>query len=313
MTHEDGVGSLQGVLPVLQVPFTADGDILFGELEDEIHWVIDQGADGVVTGMVSEVLRLSSEERDALSKEVCRSAGERNCPAIISVGAESTHSAVRHARTAQDSGADGMMAIPPTATALGEDELLRYYESILDATEIPLVVQDASGYVGKPMSINMQARMLASFGTRVLFKPEADPIGPRLSALRDATSGAARVFEGTGGLALIDSFRRGITGTMPGADLAWAIVQLWTALSKGDDDQAYRIHGPLVALVSTQTSLDAFLAVEKHLLQKQGVFSTTVTRGPVGYTMDVETRQEVDRLFGMLESACGRTGGRADA
>lgn len=306
MTSEDEAPALGGVLPVLQTPFTADGEIAYGELEQEIHWVIDNGADGVVVGMVSEVLRMSSEERDALSKEICRVAAARGRISIVSVGAESAHTAARHARTAQAAGASGLMAIPPLSTAVTESELLSYYEAILSATEVPLVVQDASGYVGNPMSVETQALMSRTFGSRVLFKPEADPTGPKLSALRDATNSAARILEGSGGLSLVDSFRRGIVGTMPGSDVCWAISQLWTAMSEGDEEQAYRIHGPLVALVSMQTSLDAFVAVEKYLLHKQGVFSTTVTRGPVGYLMDTETAEEVDRLFAMLQAVCGR-------
>ncbi len=312
MTSDEEGAALGGVLPVLQTPFNADGDIVYGELEQEIHWVLDNGADGVVVGMVSEVLRLSSEERDALSKEVCRVAAARGRTSIVSVGAESAHTAARHARAAQAAGASGLMAIPPLSTALSERELLGYYEAILSVTELPLVVQDASGYVGNPMSVGTQALMLRTFGPRVLFKPEADPIGPKLSALRDATAGAARVLEGTGGLSLIDSFRRGIVGTMPGSDVCWAIAQLWAALSAGDEERAYRIHAPLVALVSLQTSLDAFLAVEKYLLHKQGVLTTTASRGPVGYVMDAETAEEVDRLFAMLQAVCGRETGHAD-
>lgn len=303
MLQSDSV-PLSGVLPVVQTPFTADGAIAFGELEDEIHWLCDNGAHGVVTGMVSEILRLSSDERDLLSKDVARIASDLGCTSILSVGAESTYTAVRHARAAEAVGATGLMAIPPIATALDDDQLLGYYEAIVEATTIPLVVQDASGYVGRPMSVATQARMLEDFGDRILFKPEADPIAPKLSALRDATGGRARVFEGTGGLSLIDSYRRGIVGTMPGADLVWAISALWNALVAGDYSRAYQIHGPLVALISMQTSLDAFLAVEKYLLHKQGIFSTTVTRGPVGYVMDEESRHEVDRLFEMLRDGC---------
>ena len=105
-----------------------------------------------------------------------------------------------------------------------------YFSHILRSVQIPLIVQDASGYVGRPMPISLYARLLDEFGDRVYFKPEATPIGPRLSALRDATAGEARVFEGTGGMALVDSFRRGIVGTIPGADLVRGIVALWRAL-----------------------------------------------------------------------------------
>jgi 4-hydroxy-tetrahydrodipicolinate synthase len=169
---------------------------------------------------------------------------------------------------------------------------------------IPVIVQDASGYVGNPMPIVMQARLLEEFGPeRVLYKPEASPIGPKLTELREATAGRARVFEGTGGIALVDSFKRGVVGTMPGADLTRGLVPLWNALQAGDMEKADRIHGPLAALVSMQTSLDAFLAVEKHLLVRQGIFKNTLVRGPVGYHLDEETKREVDRLFDRLITA----------
>ena len=192
------------------------------------------------------------------------------------------------------------MAIPPISVSLDEAELLGYYERILHAVEIPVIVQDASGYVGRPMSIELQARVLDEFGERVLFKPEATPIGPRLSALRDATAGRAKVFEGSGGIALVDSYRRGVIGTMPGGDLIDALVALWKALEAGDEARAHKISLPLSSLVAIQNSLDAFLAVEKYLLVKRGIFKNTTVRGPVGYRLDEETRREVDRLFELL-------------
>jgi 4-hydroxy-tetrahydrodipicolinate synthase len=196
------------------------------------------------------------------------------------------------------------MAIPPVSVGVGEDELVRYYERIIRAIGIPVVVQDASGYVGRPMPIAMQARLMNEFGAdRVLFKPEATPIGPRLSALRDGTHGKGKIFEGTGGIALVDSYRRGVVGTMPGADLIKGIVALWRALEAKDEKRTYALSLPISSLVAVQNSLDAFLAIEKYLLVKQGVFKNTIVRGPVGYTIDEETRREVDRLFDLVMRA----------
>lgn len=291
---------LRGVLPVLQTPFLADFSIDFVTLQREITWLYDQGADGIVTGMVSETLRLSSEEREALATAVCRFGRERGV-VIISAGAESTHTAIRYAQQAEAVGADAVMVIPPISVAVGEDELRRYYAAIIEAIEIPVVVQDASGYVGRPMSIAMQAGLYNEYGDRVLFKPEATPIGPRLSALRDATGGRAPVLEGTGGISLVDSYRRGIVGTMPGADLIDGIVALWRALVAGDEARIYQLSPPIASLIAVQNSLDAFLAVEKYLLVKRGIFTNTLVRGPVGYHLDPETQGEIDRLFEQLQ------------
>ncbi len=296
---------LRGVLPVFQTPYHADETLDLGTLEKEIEWLYDHGADGIVMAMVSEVLRLSSEEREVLAEAAC-GFGRARGVVVISVGAESTRLAERFAKHAEACGADAVMAIPPVSVGIGENELVGYYTRILQSVRVPVIVQDASGYVGKPMPIEMQARLLAEFGPdRVLYKPEASPIGPKLSELRDATEGRAGVFEGTGGMALVDSFHRGIVGTMPGADLIRAIVPLWLALHADNTAKADRIHGPLAALISMQTSLDAFLAVEKHLLVRQSVFKNTIVRGPVGFRLDEETRREVDRLFDRLMDAAG--------
>lgn len=293
--------ALAGVWPVFQAPYHEDESIDYATLEREIAWLFERGADGVVMAMVSEVLRLSGEERRQVAEHVCRVAPPGR--AIVSVGAESSRVAEEFARHAEGCGAAAVMAVPPVTVAAGEDELAVYFARILRAVQIPVIVQDASGYVGKPIPLSLYGRLLDEYGDRIYFKPEATPIGPRLSALRDATAGRARVFEGTGGLSLVDSFRRGIVGTIPGADLIDAIVALWRALKANDVSRIDRIALPLVALVSIQSSLDAFLAIEKHLLVRQGVFRNTVVREPVGYKLDDETRREVDRLFELLTAA----------
>ena len=302
---DDSNPELAGVFPVFQTPWHEDETFDFETLEREIDWLFAQGSDGIVMAMVSEVLRLSSEERDELAARACQSA-EAKGPVVISVGAESAAVAVRHARHAESVGASAVMAIPPVSIGVGESELRDYYVRIIESIGIPVIVQDASGYVGQPMSIAFQAGLLEEYGPgRVLFKPEASPIGPRLSALRDATGAKARVFEGTGGIALVDSHGRGVVGTMPGADLIQALVPLWRALEAGDTETADRIHAPLSVLISMQTSLDGFLAVEKHLLVRQGIFRNEIVRGPRGFVLDDETRAEVDRVFDRLMVACG--------
>src|SRR5205085_489165 len=149
----------------------------------------------IVMAMVSEVLRLSSEERRTLAELACKFGAVRGS-VVISVGAESSIVAETYARHAQDSGATAIMAIPPVSVALLESELLRYYQRIIRSVAIPTIIQDASGYVGRAMSIALQKNLLDEFGPdRVMFKPEAAPIGPRLSELREATGGRAKVFE----------------------------------------------------------------------------------------------------------------------
>jgi dihydrodipicolinate synthase/N-acetylneuraminate lyase len=201
----DAVKPVDGIQVVLNTPFHDDGSVDYPSLRVEIDHVLARGAKGVVIAMVSEVLRLSDAERKEVAAFVCSAVGGRGTT-TISVGAESARSACEFARHAEEVGADALMAIPPLSVAAGDEQLTAYYESIIAASALPLIVQDASGYVGRPMSIALQAGLMQRHGEhRVMFKPEAEPIGQRLSELRDATQGRARVFEGSGGSMLLDS------------------------------------------------------------------------------------------------------------
>jgi hypothetical protein len=49
-----------------------------------------------------------------------------------------------------------------------------------------------------------------------------------------------------------------------------------------------------------QTSLDAFVVIEKHLLARQKVLPRANCRGPLGFAAEGETLAEVNRLFDRL-------------
>ena len=90
---------------------------------------------------------------------------------------------------------------------------------------------------------------------------------------------------------------------MPGAEVCWAVEAMWRALRSGNETRAYRINAYLALLINLQTSLDSYVAVEKHLLWRQGVLERTDARGPVGYVLDEETAREADRLLDLLQIA----------
>ena len=53
--------------PSFKPLFLEDESIDFPTLEKEIHWLYDRGANGIVMAMVSELLRLDSNEREQLA------------------------------------------------------------------------------------------------------------------------------------------------------------------------------------------------------------------------------------------------------
>ena len=292
-----------GVYPVIQTPLDDHDKIDEAVFEAEINWLINNGVKGLVLAMVSEVMRFSAAERRNQWQIVLRILDGR-LPLIVSVGGESTAIAVQLAKDAESDGAAALMATPPSSFPATSFEIYSYYSAIIESVKIPLVVQDASNYMGQPLELELYGKLLEKYGnTRVQFKPEAKPIKERMISLQEIAGGKAKVYEGQSGMDLLDTHPLGLIGTMPGAEVPWALVALFKALKEDDWDRARSIHAPLAKLISFQKTLDAYVAVEKYLLVKQGIFTSTRQRGPVGFILSDEMKVEIDIAFDQLKAA----------
>ena len=97
---------------------------------------------------------------------------------------------------------------------------------------------------------------------------------------------------------------------MPGMEFLHGIVALWRALERRDEQATYRLYFPICALVALQlqAGLDGFLAIEKYVLHKRGLFTTDRRRQPQAWTLDQETQNELDRLLKKLDEAVESAG-----
>jgi dihydrodipicolinate synthase/N-acetylneuraminate lyase len=294
---------LTGVLPIVQTPFDDQGRIDWITLEREVNWAFSVGVSGLGTGMVSEVRSMSETDRVEYARRLVEYVGHRGA-VFMAVTADRQEDSLRFAKAAAEAGCTAVMAAPPLNETLDADGFYRYFASLADAIDVPIIVQDASSYMGAAIPHSVYRKLLDTFDhEKIVFKPEAPPNGPCISALRDATDGHAKIYEGSGGVYLIDSMRRGVEGTMPGMDLADCIVAVWEAMKRNDEETAYRIHLPICSIVSLQmqAGLDGFLAIEKYLLKKRGLFLNENRREPIRWRLDSETAAEVDRLFDRLQ------------
>jgi dihydrodipicolinate synthase/N-acetylneuraminate lyase len=168
---------LHGVLPIVHTPFTDRDEIDVATLRREIDWAYAQGADGLGTGMVSELLRLTYDERIALTHYIAEMSAGRGA-VFAGVGAESTKQALIYAKAAEKAGCDAVMAVPPVMTGCAAAQIVDYFCALADGISLTVIVQDASGYVGKAIPIDVYVKLLDRFGPeKIVFKPEASPIG----------------------------------------------------------------------------------------------------------------------------------------
>ena len=290
----------RGVYSVVQTPLDENENINQAIFKREIDWLIECGVKGLVLAMVSEVMRFSADERRLQWQSALKIINKR-VPLIVSVGAESTAIAISLAKSAQADGATALMATPPAIFPATSDEIYTYYSEIIEAVKIPLIVQDASNYMGQPLDLDLYGNLIEKYGTeRVQFKPEAKPVKERAAALQEIAHGQARIFEGQSGIDLLDTHPLGLVGTMPGGEIPWAIIKLWNALESNDLELAKSIHNLVSQLVAFQQNIDGYVAVEKYLLVKQGIFESVRQRGPVRTILSSEVKIEIDQIFEKL-------------
>ena len=290
----------RGVYSVVQTPLDENDNIDQAIFKREIDWLIECGVKGLVLAMVSEVMRFSADERRLQWQSALKIINKR-VPLIVSVGAESTAIAISLAKSAQADGATALMATPPAIFPATSDEIYTYYSEIIEAVKIPLIVQDASNYMGQPLDLVLYGNLIENYGTeRVQFKPEAKPVKERVAALQEIANGQARVFEGQSGIDLLDTHPLGLVGTMPGGEIPWAIIKLWNALESNNLELAKSIHNLVSQIVAFQQNIDGYVAVEKYLLVKQGIFESVRQRGPVRTILSSEVKIEIDQIFEKL-------------
>lgn len=145
---------LEGVLPALITPFTADGSAIdTAALAANVERLVGGGVGGLVPGgSTGEFTTLSNAERRQLTEVTVEAAAGR-VPVVAGTGALSTRETVELSRHAQDAGAAAVMVVPPFYDALSWRELLAHYTAVAEAIDIPIMYYNLPSASGVTLSL----------------------------------------------------------------------------------------------------------------------------------------------------------------
>jgi dihydrodipicolinate synthase/N-acetylneuraminate lyase len=282
-------GTLFGIIPIVYTPFDATGAIDEADVRRLVNHLISAGAHGLAAvGGASECHKLTAEERAWLAGIVIEEA-QRRVPVIVGVSAKTTDTAVALARQTQALGAAAVFATPPTEGPVDLPVLRRHFGTLAQATDLPLILQDAQITVA-PSDI---ATLAAELPALQYVKEEAADSGHRITALRRLLGDRLGIL--SGGSYLLDDLARGAQGAIPGsvgvADLARAYNQ-WQA---GDEAAARASYNHFLPLSFWRRQFPLLGA--KEVLRRQGVFKVAHLREPVGPVLDEHDHQELTALL----------------
>jgi 4-hydroxy-tetrahydrodipicolinate synthase len=141
-------------------PFTADGALdVAGAQRLASHLVDDGGCDGLVlSGTTGESPTTSDEEKHTLLAAVLEAVGDR-ASVLAGVGTNDTAHTVQLARMAADAGADGLLVVTPYYSRPPQDGLARHFQTVADATDLPVMLYDIPVRTGVPLEVETLVRL----------------------------------------------------------------------------------------------------------------------------------------------------------
>lgn len=274
-----GAARWAGVYPSLCTPFDPDGHLDLGGVRAVTRFALRAGSHGLLClGLAGEVGKLSASERIQVVETILQEA-PASVPLLVGVTSESLQATLALAAHADAAGAAGIVSAPPIASGLGHDELVEFIVAVANATNVPLIVQDAPEYL--PVSVTPEIVREAALSAPTLtgVKLETGPEG--IDRWRSALGDDLHVFAGNGGMYMLDCLRAGAVGIMPGVDTVDAQVKIYEAEAGGDHEDADRLFAQLLPmLVFEMQSIDHYNACAKHVLRRRGVEIESTLRMP---------------------------------
>ena len=245
-----------GCMPANLLPFTADLAIDEPVYRKHLRWLADApGVTGIVAnGHAAEVASLTRDERKrTLAIALDEVAGK--VPIVTGVYCDGTLEAVELARDARAAGAAGLLVFPPTLFMWGAqqkpDMVLRHFQTIADAVDLPLIVFEyppASGIGYSPETLAELCKIPTVAGVKD-WSNDIVSYEKNLRALRGAGRPVAMLSSFT--MSLMASFMLGADGCISGMGSVTADLQaaLFAAVQAGRLDEARAINDRLTPLV----------------------------------------------------------------
>jgi 4-hydroxy-tetrahydrodipicolinate synthase len=151
--------SLGAILTAMVTPFDARGRVDEETAVRLMNHLLDHGSDGlVICGTTGEASTLDDDEHLRMIRLACEEVGHR-ATIVAGVGSNDTRHAVRLTERASDFGPDALLSVNPYYNRPSRRGIVRHYEEISRATELPIVLYNIPQRTGSDMPNDLLAEL----------------------------------------------------------------------------------------------------------------------------------------------------------
>ncbi len=282
-----------GIVPALVTPFNAAQEVDEPALAALIESLISSGVHGLfVLGTNGEFFALSDAEKVRIAKLTVELAAGR-VPVIAGTGAFATRDVIELNKKMSDVGVQALSVITPFFNAVSQSELINHYQSIGDASDLPIMLYNIPAKTG--MSIGIQA--VAALSQHPQIKGIKDSAGnfDALVQMMRYRSDDFAVFAGTDSLIYWNLLAGGDGAVAATANaVPHVVMEIWNQFQAGNHEAARAAQEALRPL------RDAFALGTMPSVLKKATDLLNVPVGPCRAPVAALDEQTVHKLEGLL-------------
>jgi len=270
---------LFGVVPIVPTPFTEDEEIDEAALKRLIDFAIAGGIKAVcLPAYASEFYKLSDDEKLRVVKIAVEHAAGR-IKIVAQSNSPSLKIAIRLAQANVKAGADVISLAVPRIFGLPEESIREYLSGFLSSIPTtPVLVQDFNPG-GSSISVGFIRQLMEKHSNFKYLKLEEPLCAPKFEEIIKTTGGKVGLFEGWGGLYMLELTPLGIAGVMPGLAVSDILQKVFLLRREGKNDEAFDLFEKVMPQIFfSLQNMELFHYAEKELLIARGVLTNSIAR-----------------------------------
>jgi 4-hydroxy-tetrahydrodipicolinate synthase len=270
---------LTGIVPIIPTPFTADEEIDGLGICNLIDFAVESGIEAVcLPAYASEFYKLSDEEKLYVVKVAVGHAAGR-IKIVAQSNNPSLRGAVKLAEANVKAGADVVSLAVPRIFSLPEESLKEYLGEFLQSIpDTPVLIQDFNPG-GASISVNFIEALMNEHPNFKYLKLEEPLCAPKFEEIIKRTNGNIGLFEGWGGLYMLELIPLGIAGVMPGLGVSDILQKVFDLRRNGEHAKAFSIFERVMPQIFfSLQNMELFHYAEKELLMARGILTNSISR-----------------------------------
>ncbi len=275
----ENVKELAGVVPIIPTPFLENEAIDEAALRSLIEFAVGAGLQAVcLPAYASEFYKLTDEEKLQVVKIAIDQAAGR-IKIMAQSNSPSLKIAIKLALANVAAGADIISLAVPRIFNLPEASIKAYLsEFFASIPNTPVLIQDFNPG-GSSLSVSLINDLRNAHSNFKYLKLEEPLCATKFENIIKATEGKVGVFEGWGGLYLMELVPIGISGVMPGLGVSDILQKVFSLRKNGDTEKAFEIFERVMPQIFfSLQNMELFHYAEKELLMARGILTNSNSR-----------------------------------